>query len=84
MTTPLTATLTGPLADRTARLLDEGTMPLVEAATEAKLRPVPSLRTLLRASIAGRLESLKVAGRRVTSVQAIGRWVAGLQREATR
>lgn len=64
----------------TARLLAEGTKPLVDAAREAGLHPVPSLRTLLRAAIGGRLESLIVAGRRVTSPAAIVRWIAGQQR----
>ena len=55
-------------------------MPLVDAAREAGLRPLPSLRTLLRASISGRLESLKLVGRRVTSAPAVIRWVVGQQR----
>ena len=63
----------------TARLLGEGTLPLADAAREAGLRPVPSMRTLLRATIAGHLESLLVAGRRVCSPAAIARWVAGQQ-----
>ncbi len=57
------------------QLLREGTRPLVDAARGAGLDPVPSLRTLLRAAIAGRLDTLTVAGRRVTSVPAIVRWV---------
>lgn len=80
MTPQRDATQTDPDHDTAARLLGEGTMPLVEAAREAGLRPVPSLRTLLRASITGRLESLRVAGRRVTSVPAVVRWVAAQQR----
>ncbi len=73
------ATQPGTPSDITVRLLAEGTKPLVEAAREAGLHPVPSLRTLLRAAIARRLESLMVAGRRVTSPAAIVRWVAGQQ-----
>ena len=61
--------------DNAIRLLSEGTSPLVSAAREAGLRPVPSHRTLLRAAVAGRLESLLVAGRRVTSPAAVVRWV---------
>ena len=73
----------GTADDITVRLLTEGTMPLVDAAREAGLCPVPSLRTLLRAAAAERLESLKVAGRRVTSAPAIGRWIAAQQRRET-
>lgn len=65
--------------DNAARLLAEGVQPLVDAAKEAGLRPVPSLRTLLRASISRRLESVKVAGRRLTSAPAIVRWVSRQQ-----
>ena len=61
--------------DTAAHLLAEGTAPLVDAARLAGLQPAPSLRTLLRAAAAGRLESLLVAGRRVTSPAAIVRWV---------
>lgn len=67
----------------TARLLSEGTMPLVDAARQAGLQPVPSRRTLLRAAAAGRLESLLVAGRRVCSPAAIARWVACQQHDAS-
>jgi hypothetical protein len=74
------ATPSSHLSDITALLLAEGTKPLVDAAREAGLHPIPSLRTLLRAATAKRLESLIVAGRRVTSPAAIVRWVAGQQR----
>jgi len=62
--------------DTATRLLTEGTAPLVDAARQAGLHPTPSLRTLLRAATARRLETLLVAGRRVTSPAAIVRWVA--------
>jgi len=67
------------LNDTAARLLAEGTAPLVGAARQAGLDPTPSLRTLLRAATAGRLETLLVASRRVTSPAAIVRWVAAQQ-----
>ena len=82
MTTANTTTHPSPIEELTALLLAEGTRPLVDAARDAGLRPVPSLRTLLRAAIANRLESLLIAGRRVTSTAAIGRWVARQQRVA--
>lgn len=65
--------------DRAALLLAEGTLPLVQAAEAARLCPVPSRRTLLRAAADQRLESLRIAGRRVTSPAAIVRWVARQQ-----
>ena len=68
-----------PPSNTAARLLHEGVNPLLHAAREAGLQPVPSHRTLLRAAIAGTLESLKVAGRRVTSTAAIVRWIQGQQ-----
>ena len=71
------------LDDTTTRLLAEGTRPLREAAALAGLSPVPSLKTLLRAASAGQLETLLVAGRKVSSPAAIARWVAASQRRAT-
>lgn len=64
-----------PLA-ATRRLLAEGIRPLAEAAQSAGLQPVPSAKTLRRAALSGRLESLLVAGRRVTSSLAVVRWIA--------
>ena len=69
--------------DDTARLLAEGVMPLAKAAHDAGLRPAPSLRTLLRACLSGRLESIKVAGRRLCSPAAIVRWISRSQQHRT-
>jgi hypothetical protein len=82
MTPAPTAAASDSRQDIAERLMAEGTRPLVDAARDARLQPVPSLRTLLRAAISGRLESLKVAGRRVTSPAAVVRWVAAQQRRA--
>jgi hypothetical protein len=71
--------LASPSDDSAARLLGEGTKPLVAAARTAGLDPVPSHRTLLRAALSGRLESLLVAGRRVCSIAAVVRWVRAEQ-----
>ena len=79
MTTRDTAAHADPAHAIAFRLLEEGTFPLVQAAQQAGLTPVPSLRSLLRAAITGRLESLKISGRRVTSPQAVARWVVAQQ-----
>lgn len=73
------------LSDRlttTDRLLDEGTLPLLAAAKAAGMRPVPCLRTLMRAAITRKLEALKMRGRWATSAAAIRRWIARQQRGA--
>lgn len=62
----------------TDRLLEEGTLPLVEAAKAAGIRQV-HLRTLMRAAISRKLEALKFAGRWVTSPSAVRRWIARQQ-----
>lgn len=66
---------------RTDRLLDEGLVSVVEAAAAEGIRICA--RTALRWCIAGvrgiRLESLKIAGRRMTSRAALRRFVAATQ-----
>ena len=66
----------------TDRLLDEGTQPLVAAAKEAGMRPVPCLRTLMRAAMSGKLEALKLQGRWCTSAAAVRRWITRNQPRA--
>ena len=63
----------------TERLLDEGTYSLIEAAKLAGMRPVPCLRTLMRAAITDKLEAIKQKGRWTTSPAAIRRWIARQQ-----
>ena len=65
--------------ERYDQLLREHVYPLVEAAREAGLHPAPSIDTLLRACSAGKLASIKLAGRRLTSASAIRRWVIAEQ-----
>lgn len=79
VTTDAKHALVGSPTDIAARLLAEGTRPLIDAARDAGLQPVPSLRTLLRGTMSNRLESLIIAGRRVTSPAAIVRWIAAEQ-----
>lgn len=66
----------------TDRLLDEGTQPLVAAAKAAGMRPVPCLRTLMRAAMSGKLEALKLQGRWCTSSAAVRRWITRNQPRA--
>jgi hypothetical protein len=68
----------------TERLLDEGTMGLIEAAKMARANPMPCLRTLLRGAISGDLEAIKQAGRWTTSVAAFRRWLARKQQQRRR
>ena len=64
------------------RVMREGVLPLTKAARESGLQHAPCLRTLMRASISGRLEAVKVAGRWLTSAKAIVRWVEASQQYA--
>lgn len=75
-----------PSVTGTQRILQEGALPLLDAAEAAGLHGAakPSLKTLLRASICGRLESIKVSGRRLTSAEAIVRWVEAAQHRRDR
>lgn len=66
------------------RAIFAGIRPLVDAAREAGLHPVPSLRTLLREVIAKRLDLLLIAGRLMTSPATIVRWVAAQQQRKQR
>lgn len=65
----------------TQRLLAEGAKPLLVAAREAGLNPAPTVKTLLRWTIAGtngkKLERVRVGGRVLTSVAAVQRFILG-------
>src|SRR5262245_50218745 len=65
------------------RLLAEGVRPLREAAQEAGLDPPPATKSMLRWSISGKhghvLETIRVAGRVVTSPQAVVRFIEATQ-----
>lgn len=78
-----TPTLSDHRQQLTDRLLDEGTQPLVAAAKAAGMRPVPCLRTLIRAAMSGKLEAIKLQSRWCTSAAAVRRWVARNQPRAT-
>lgn len=71
---------------RVQRVLDEGARPLLVAAGDAGLRAaaLPSLKTLLRAAISGKLEAVKVAGRWLTSPPAVRRWIEAEQHRRER
>ena len=47
------------------------------------MRPVPCLRTLLRAAMSGKLEALKLQGRWCTSAASIRRWITRNQPRAS-
>lgn len=65
--------------ERYDHLLRQEVYPLVEAARLAGLHPAPSTNTLLKACSSGKLESIKIGGRRLTSASAIRRWVIAEQ-----
>jgi hypothetical protein len=78
--TPHDSTLTTTVAQR---VLDEGAMPLIQAARAAGLDgdALPSLRTFLREAASRRLEAVKVAGQWLTSASAVRRFVERAQQE---
>ena len=67
------------------RLLDEGALPIVEAARREGIgiSAKTALRWALHGTAGVRLESVRVGGRRMTSRAALRRFIAAQQRNAT-